>query len=149
MKSRSSFPVPVPGLVIRYSYLWLSEHLTGQEEGRKDRPCAIVISVGDSQARQQVVVLPTTHSPPSDDEMAVEIPHNTKRRLGLDDEQSWVVVSEANVFRWPGPDLRPAVNGDLSTIVYGLLPDAFFHLIRDRFAKALRARGSRMVARSE
>ena len=35
-------PLPVPGLVIRYSYLWHSEHLAGREEGTKDRPCAII-----------------------------------------------------------------------------------------------------------
>jgi hypothetical protein len=26
-------PCPVPGLVIRYSYLWYSEHLAGREQG--------------------------------------------------------------------------------------------------------------------
>ena len=36
-------PEPVPGLVIRYSYLWADEHERGQEEGVKDRPCAIVL----------------------------------------------------------------------------------------------------------
>jgi len=38
-------PAPVPGLVIRYSYLWHSEHLAGREEGEKDRPCAIVAAL--------------------------------------------------------------------------------------------------------
>lgn len=37
-----SLPKPVPGLVISYSYLWSDEHKTGVEEGRKNRPCAIV-----------------------------------------------------------------------------------------------------------
>ncbi|RWI14116.1 MAG: hypothetical protein EOQ92_29550 [Mesorhizobium sp.] len=32
-----ALPTPVPGLVIRYSYLWLAEHRRGQEEGVKDR----------------------------------------------------------------------------------------------------------------
>ena len=36
-------PRPVPGLVVRYSYLWLDEHRRGREEGVKDRPCAIVL----------------------------------------------------------------------------------------------------------
>jgi hypothetical protein len=30
-----AFPEPVPGLVIRYSYLWAEEHRRGQEEGVK------------------------------------------------------------------------------------------------------------------
>lgn len=41
------FPVPVPGLVIRYSYLWASEHARGQEEEVKDRPCAVVLVTQD------------------------------------------------------------------------------------------------------
>lgn len=38
-------PKPIPGLVIRYSYLWCSEYLEGREEGQKDRPCAIVAAI--------------------------------------------------------------------------------------------------------
>jgi hypothetical protein len=38
-------PRPVPGLVVRYSYLWYREFLDGREEGRKDRPCAIVAAI--------------------------------------------------------------------------------------------------------
>jgi hypothetical protein len=40
-----SWPVPRPGLVIRYSYLWESEARQGREEGVKDRPCAIVLVI--------------------------------------------------------------------------------------------------------
>jgi hypothetical protein len=40
-----TWPVPRPGLVIRYSYLWESEVRQGREEGTKDRPCAIVLVV--------------------------------------------------------------------------------------------------------
>jgi hypothetical protein len=41
-----AFPEPaVPGLIIRYSYLWYREHLEGRDEGQKDRPCAIVAAL--------------------------------------------------------------------------------------------------------
>ena len=40
-----------PGLVIRYAYLWRSEHMRGLEEGRKDRPCAIVLAVAKKRGR--------------------------------------------------------------------------------------------------
>jgi hypothetical protein len=33
-------PEPVPGLVIRYSYLWQSEFVSGRDEGSKDRPAS-------------------------------------------------------------------------------------------------------------
>jgi hypothetical protein len=39
----------------------------------------------------------------------------TKRRLGLDAEQSWIMITEANGFVWPGPDLRPVPGRDGST----------------------------------
>jgi PHD/YefM family antitoxin component YafN of YafNO toxin-antitoxin module len=42
---RVALPVPVPGLVIRYSYLWQAEHVRGREEGVKDRPCVVIFRV--------------------------------------------------------------------------------------------------------
>jgi hypothetical protein len=114
------------GLVIRYSYLWEREASAGREEGVKDRPCAIVFVVQrDDDAAPLVRVLPITHTAPTDVD-AIEIPAITKKRVGLDAERSWIVVSEGNEFRWPGPDLRPAINGDLSSIVFGMLPPRFF-----------------------
>ena len=90
-----AFPEPIPGLVIRYSYLWLADHLKGQEEGVKDRPCSVILVTRDDEGEQSVTVLPLTHSPPGDPSLAMEIPFETKKRLGLDDARSWVVLSEA------------------------------------------------------
>ena len=103
-------PVPVPGLVIRYSYLRRSEHLAGREEGQKDRPCASVAALrpADDAGETRVLVLPVTDSPPADPVVAVEIPARVKERLGLDAARSWVMLSEWNEFIWPGPDLRRA-----------------------------------------
>jgi hypothetical protein len=142
-------PKPVSGLVIRYSYLWREEHLKGQEEGVKDRPCAIVLAVINEDGEEIVTVLPITHSPPRSGADAIEIPAATKRRLGLDDERSWVVLTEANRFIWPGPDLRPARRGDAASVAFGLLPGALFEQIRTRFAANVRARKAGAVTRSE
>ena len=101
-----SLPEPVPGLVIRYSYLWRSEYERGQEEGNKDRPCAVILVVTDNEGNHIVTVLPITHTPPSSAASAVEIPYATKQRLGLDAERSWVILTEVNRFIWPRPDLR-------------------------------------------
>ncbi len=38
-------PAPEPGLVLNYAYLWHDEHRAGHEEGRKDPPSVIVLSV--------------------------------------------------------------------------------------------------------
>jgi hypothetical protein len=99
---------PKVGWVFRYSYLWQWQHLEGREEGDKDRPAlvlAIVATLDDGTPA--VRVLPITHSPPSDPIEAIEIPPVTKRRLGLDGQRSWIVLTESNRFVWPGPDVRP------------------------------------------
>jgi hypothetical protein len=133
-----SWPVPRPGLVIRYSYLWEREARQGREEGAKDRPCAIVLVVLRDGERPIIRVLPVTHAPPESPDDALEIPQATKLRLGLDAERSWVVLTEANDFIWPGPDLRPAVNGDPSSVAYGMLPPGFMRVLRERLLKRWR-----------
>jgi hypothetical protein len=143
------FPEPRAGLVIRYSYLWSSEADGGREEGVKDRPCAIILLTRTIENRLQVYVLPITHSPPANPSLALEIPQITKQRLGLDSDRSWVVLSEANNFSWPGPDLRPAINGNLESIVYGMLPQNFTAQLRDRFVAVLESRRAFVVTRTE
>jgi hypothetical protein len=140
-----AFPTPVPGLVVRYSYLWASEHARGQEEDVKDRPCAIVLTTaGDGGDRAAVHPFP-----PADPRLGIELPHATKRRPGLDDARSWVVMTEANRFAWPGPDLVPSTLGDASSVAYGLLPYALFEKIRLTFIEALKARIAHAVPRTE
>jgi hypothetical protein len=125
-------PVPEPGLVIGYGYLWRSEYEQGQEEGTKDRPCAIVLMARDEEGATTVTVVPVTHSPPANADDAVEIPMPTKRRLGLDDAPSWIVVTEINRFVWPGPDLRPVLRIEQERFDYGLLPPELFRRVRER-----------------
>jgi hypothetical protein len=136
-------------LVIRYAYLWSEEHHRGHEEGLKDRPCAVILVSADEDGDRIVTVLPVTHSPPANPALAVEIPQATKRRLGLDDARSWVVLSEANRFVWPGPDLRCAQVGDLASVAYGELPGALFNEIKAKLVQALTARLVRVVPRTD
>lgn len=72
-----------------------------------------------------------------------------KRRLRLDEERSWVVVSEANVFTWPGPDLRFVPGKGRESAAYGFLPPALFRVVRDRFLERARRRLARLVHRTE
>jgi hypothetical protein len=142
------FPQPLPGQVISYAYLWQSEHRRGQEEGLKDRPCAVILVVKNDDGNDIVTALPITHTPPSNPDLAIEIPYLTKRRLGLDDARSWVVLIEANRFTWPGPDLRPTRRGDAVSVLYGELPSSLLVKIRDGFLAAVRKRQT-VVPRSE
>ncbi len=142
------FPQPLPGQVISYAYLWQTEHQRGQEEGLKDRPCAVVLVITNEDDNQIVTVLPITHTPPTNPDIAVEIPPATKRRLGLDDARSWVVLTEANRFTWPGPDLRPTRRGEAASVLYGELPGSLLVKIRDGFLAVLKKHNS-IILRSE
>jgi hypothetical protein len=144
-----ALPEPVPGLVIRYSYLWARERKRGQDEGVKDRPCAVILVIVTEDGDRVVTVLPVTHTPPTDLALAVEIPAAVKRRLRLDDQRSWVVLTEANRFIWPGPDLRPAMPGDAASVSYGPLPFGLLEEIRTKFIRAIKARRASVVPRSE
>jgi len=139
-------PSPEPGLVISYAYLWHDERKAGQEEGRKDRPSVIVLTVErPANDTTVVVVLPITHSPPTNPASAVEIPAAVKRHLGLDDARSWIIVAEGNEFDWPGYDLRKVGNSDRYD--YGLLPPRFFNQVVKAFVAWHRAYRASLVSR--
>ncbi|GJE54752.1 MULTISPECIES: hypothetical protein [Methylobacterium] len=144
-----TLPRPEPGLVIRYAYPWLSEHRAGCEEGVKDRPCAIVLTVADEADVTRCLVVPVTHSAPSTSTEALELPPEAKRHLGLDSERSWVILSECNDFVWPGPDLRRAGTQCDASIAYGFLPPRFFAELRRRFVALARERRNLRVIRTD
>ena len=122
-------PEPEPGLVLKYTYLWRREFLAGREEGTKDRPSVIVLTtVRESDGKTIVTVLPVTHSAPVDPMAAIEIPSKIKAHLGLDEQRSWVVVSEGNEFVWPGHDVRKIAR--TGRYAHGFLPPHFFDKIR-------------------
>lgn len=133
-----ALPDPQLGLVISYAYLWHYEQEQGQEEGRKDRPCVIVLAAEQAEDGLMVTVVPVTHTPPADPAHAVELPPAVKAHLGLDGSPSWVIVSEGNRFLWPGYDLKP-IRGSKGRFDYGFLPPRLFSTIVERFVSAWRA----------
>ena len=141
-------PTPHPGLVISYSYLWQDQHRRGEEEGRKDRPCAIVLVRQIIEDAVIVSVVPVTHSPPSNPADAVVMPPGLKRHLGLDDQPSWIVISELNDFVWPGPDLRP-IPGKTDRYDYGVLPPSFFRKLQEAIFARITAKKLGIVPRTE
>jgi hypothetical protein len=141
-------PEPVPGLVIGYAYLWRDEALRGLEEGRKDRPCVIILSVATEAGRTVVTVAPITHAAPPHPDSAVEIPPAAKARLGLDGQRSWIIAADLNRFIWPGGDLRPVKRGSAS-YAYGLLPAALYRTVRDRVLALARAGRAGLTPRGD
>ena len=128
--------------------MWKREADAGREEGVKDRPCAVIIAIANDEGRPRVLVLPITHTAPQSPDEGVELPQATKARLGLDEERSWVIVSEANEFTWPGPDLRFLPGRGPDSTAYGFLPPLVFRAIRDKFLARFRDRKLQMVSRT-
>jgi hypothetical protein len=135
-------------MVICYSYLWSDEAEQAAVEGAKDRPCAIVVTLGSSGENRShhVAVVPVTHAPPRDPDAAIEIPARVKAHLGLDDRRSWIILDEMNVFTWPGFDLRPIRRG-ADRVDYGLLPPAFFWRLIEKLRPIAEAGGVARIVR--
>jgi hypothetical protein len=141
-----AIPVPAPGLVISYSYLWYDQRQVGAEEGRKARPCAIVVVAADEDGDMRIYVAPITHSRPLDPH-AVELPQAIKKRLGLDDAQSWIVTNELNRFVWPGYDLRPIARDKPEVFAWGFLPTEIFAAVKRGIAAHRRNQGLKLTPR--
>lgn len=120
---------PRPGDVIRYDYLWRRQALEGRTTGDKDRPACIILTAVEDGRVKRVMILPVTHSQPKQTEPAYKMPATLKRHLGLDDEESWIVLGEANIDIWPSPDCLP-VPGRNRGFRYGRLPQRLTEQLR-------------------
>lgn len=139
-------PNPEPGLVISYSYLWHFQHQAGQEEGQKVRPCVIVVAAERTDDGATIVtVLPITHTKPRAPSSGVEIPMRVKRHLALDEEPSWIIISEGNKFVWPGYDLHKLPASERYD--YGFLPPRLFDQVIKAFMDCHKAGRLRQTSR--
>ena len=141
-----ALPTPAPGLVISYAYLWRAQQQTGGAEGRKDRPCAIVVATKDEDGDTLVYVAPITHTPPAGG-FGVEIPPAVKRRLRLDTARSWIITNELNRFIWPGYDLRPIGRDRPDSFHWGFLPVELFEALKAAVLQHQRSRRLGVVER--
>ncbi len=141
-----AIPEPSPGLVIRYDYLWSREAAAGRTQG-KDRPACLVAASDSKTQPRFVVLLPITHSPPIGETIAIEIPAKVRQSIGLDDQPSWVVVSEYNVDKWPNAGLSP-IPGKADVFAYGFVPPGLFATIKARLVELARQKKSEAVNRS-
>jgi uncharacterized protein YifN (PemK superfamily) len=140
-----ALPEPESGLVISYSYLWSNEYKAGKVEGLKNRPCAIVLVVTNEEGSKKVTVAPITHTLPVNLDVAIEIPPRVKNHLGLDADQSWIILDDFNEFIWPGYDLRP-ISGKAGAYDYGFLPPVLFKQIVGKIIE-LRQKGLSKTSR--
>lgn len=139
-------PEPSPGLVIRYDFLWSREQAAGKQEGAKERPCVIVAAIiRKDNGETDVLLVPVTHSAPTQAGSAITLPGNVSRHLGLDDAQSYIVTDEANTVSWNDPGIVPAHPG--KAWAYGRVPKALFEQIRSSMLDHIRQHRLKSVQR--
>jgi hypothetical protein len=83
--------------------------------GGPSHPLCFSQAITTEDETDRVTVLPIIYTQPKQPELAIEIPAATKKRLGLDDDRSWVVLTEAN--RFTCPDLRLIKRGEQTTVL--------------------------------
>jgi hypothetical protein len=93
-----------------------------------------VLTVRQEVGGRFVTVAPVTHSSPGRPEGGIELPLAVKRRLGLDEQRSWIIATEVNRFLWPGPDLRPISPRHPKLFAYGGLPRKLMLQLIDRIS---------------
>jgi len=124
-------PEPEPGLVIRYSNLWLREHREGREEGTKDRPCAIVLAARNYGDGTQFRVS-ATHGRPENLAAALELPPAVNNIPASTRNAHGVALSKSNLFDWPAPGPRRVGYRDNSFGRLWVLPPRRFAELRRR-----------------
>jgi hypothetical protein len=129
--------------VISYAFLWPDQAEAGRDDGVKDRPCVVVLAVGEGD-NPLVTVAPITSRPP-DEEDAIPL---SAGALGLT-RQSWIIPNALNLFRWPGPDLRPAGAPAGAWWRWGTLAPELRNRLADRIRARLALREGRLIRRTE
>lgn len=138
-------PEPLPGLVVRYDYLWRDERDRGHIDGLKERPCAVIlVHATDDTGHKFVILAAITHSPPRISIDAIEIPARVRQALGLDHDRSWIVLTEVNRARWDDPGIVPAKP---TSWEYGRLPLKLWGQLRDDIVARSRNRNLKIVDR--
>ncbi len=137
-------PNPEPGLVVSYAYLWQREHWPDRKRGAKTDPASSSWrSSAMRTARPSLLSCRSPTAPRPIQRRPSRYRCRVKRHLGLDDDSSWIVVTEGNEFLWPGYDLRKLPHGDRYD--YGFLPPRFFDQVLKAFVAWHKA-GKRGVA---
>ena len=99
--------------------------------------------------RTELLVVPVTTQPPQHAADGFEIPARVKAHLGLDAERCWIMVTELNRFRWPGPDIRPIEHNSDRTPYYGFIPQPLFDAILEAVIERREKRKLAITKRSE
>jgi hypothetical protein len=129
-------PLPHPelGLVVYYSYVFRNPTRNIGAAG-KQRPCLIIAVFPDraEPRRTSVLYLPITHSQPTQNEEAIEIPADTRFAAGLDGLPQWVLIGGGDLDTWP-EDIFNLPNQP-GVFHFGFMPPGFFRKIQTEFGR--------------
>jgi hypothetical protein len=134
---------PHAGLVLRYPYLWARQAENGETEGRKARPCAVILALSTQQGWTELRLCAVTSRPPRQSNHGVEVPEIEKRRAGLDgDIQLWVILDEHNVDLYEQSyHIEPHSElGSFSAAFTKKLQRRMIDVLRQRISRAVRRR---------
>ncbi|MEA3045294.1 MAG: hypothetical protein QOH47_3132 [Sphingomonadales bacterium] len=107
----------------------------------------MVVATIVRKEKTQLLVAPVTHAEPERGSDAIEIPLNVKRQLGLDQDRSWIVLTELNRFIWPGPDVRMAPGQE--SPFHDAIPDWLFFQVKDGIQRHFGAGALAITKRTE
>ena len=117
---------PIPGMVVRYSFLWSSEAAVGETEGRKDCPCVVVTAVrGTADGRFRVRCCRSRMSPPRRRAASRSL-RGSSGILGSTTTPRGSYSTKSTNSSWPGVDLRPVSRVKPGVWTFGVLPTELF-----------------------
>ena len=126
-----------------YGFLWSHESDVGGDSPVKQRPCVVVLAVGDGPNPRIIVASITSRDPHRLGAIGLSV-----AALGLN-RPSWIIPWELNVFRWPGPDIGLADRPAGAWWRLGALTPALRKQLREAVEAGLQARQARLTKRSE
>jgi hypothetical protein len=117
---------PNTGQVVNYPYLWARQANDGETEGRKPRPCAVVLALKTQSGLTEMRLCAITSQKPKSGTIGLQVPDTEKRRAGLEASVPlWVIVDEHNV--------------DIYERSYYFAPDSTLGTFSSKFTKELQS----------
>jgi hypothetical protein len=132
---------PAPGDVLPYGFLWSHESASARDDPTKERPCAIVLAVGEGEHPQVIVAPITSREPARPGAIALGA-----GAVGLG-RPSWIIPWELNAFQWLGPDVGRAAEPAGAWWRMGVLAPALRRKLREAVEAALTERRARVARR--
>ena len=134
----AKIPAARAGLVFRYRYLRVWQYERGEQVG-KERPCCLLLPLTPGEIirgtpvhdeaegatsefhiaqESEVLILLIQSDPPDAFQIGLELNPDDKNYVGLpNNSPSYVIVSEANIDRWPNGDMG-LIPGRSSSFTY-------------------------------